>query len=56
MAWLAQRLQVRRVEEQDLITLVRPYVVADEFRCVAFDLAASCHLASEQITLECLDA
>lgn len=55
MAWLAQRLQVRLVEEQGLVTLVRFDVVADEFRCVAFDLAAACHLAREQITLECLD-
>lgn len=31
-------------------------MVADEFRCVAFDLAAASHLASEQIALECLNA
>ncbi len=56
MAWLAQRLKVRLIEEQHLVTLVRFDVVADQFRCVAFDLAAACHLACEQITRECLDS
>lgn len=31
-------------------------MVADEFRRVAFDLATACHLASEQVALECLNA
>lgn len=31
-------------------------MVADQFRGVAFDLAAPCHLASEVISGECLDA
>ncbi len=35
---------------------MRRDMVADEFRCVSFDLATACHLASEQITLECLNA
>lgn len=56
MAWLAQRLQVRLIEEQYLVTLVRFDVVADEFRWVTEDLSASRHLAREQITRECLDA
>lgn len=56
VTWLAQRLKICFVEEHDLITLVRLDVVADQFRCVAFDLAAACHLACEQITRECLDA
>lgn len=56
VAWLAQRLQVRLIEEQYLVTLVRFDMVADEFRWVTEDLPASCHLAREQITRECLDA
>lgn len=56
MTWLAQRLQVLLIEEQRLVALVRRDMVADEFRCVAFDLAAACHLASEQVALECLNA
>ena len=31
-------------------------MVADEFRRVAFDLATACHLASEHVALECLNA
>lgn len=56
VAWFAQRLQVGLIEEESLVTLVRYDVVADQFRCVAFDLAAACHLAREEITLECSHA
>ncbi|WP_262576617.1 hypothetical protein [Agrobacterium tumefaciens] len=31
-------------------------MVADQFRCIALDPAASCHLAGEVISGECLDA
>lgn len=56
MAWLAQRLQVGLIEEENLIALVRYDMVTDQFRCVAFDLAAACHLARKEITLECSHA
>ncbi len=56
VAWLAQRLQVLRIEEQIAVTLVRCDVVADQLRGIALDPSTSGHLASEVISGECLDA